>query len=245
MKQQLQSLSRAGLTRLPRAKEMPVLADGVADSLPVAVSLPLAVPSATGSEDDQSVRLQACAQRVAACVRCPHLAKTRKQTVFGVGNPHARLMFIGEAPGADEDAQGIPFVGRAGQLLTQIIASSGFTRDEVYICNILRCRPPENRNPLPDEAANCREYLDEQISIVDPEYIVCLGAIAAQNLLNSTETIGRMRKRFYQYGQATVMCTYHPSYLMRSPGMKKETWDDMQMLLKKMGLPIPEWKGKA
>jgi DNA polymerase len=183
--------------------------------------------------------LEQLAGRVAACVRCRELAETRTQTVFGVGNPEARVMFIGEAPGADEDAQGEPFVGRAGQLLNRIITACGWQREDLYICNILRCRPPGNRNPLPAEAANCREYLDGQIAIVDPDYIVCWGSCAAQNLLGTTDSIGKLRGRFFQYNRARVLCTYHPSYLLRNPEAKKPVWEDMQLLLKEMGLKPP------
>lgn len=148
-------------------------------------------------------------------------------------------MFIGEAPGADEDRTGIPFVGRAGQLLTKIIEACGWSRDDIYICNVLRCRPPENRTPSEDEAANCREYLDGQIAIVDPEYIVCWGSCAAQNLLSTKDAIGKLRSRFFQYGRAKVLCTYHPSYLLRNPAAKKPVWEDMKLLLAEMGLTPP------
>lgn len=190
-----------------------------------------------GTREEKLAALQV---RVAQCTRCQELASTRTQTVFGVGNPNARVMFIGEAPGADEDAQGEPFVGRAGQLLNKIIQACGWKREELYICNILRCRPPGNRTPLPTEAAHCREYLNAQISIVDPEYIVCWGTCAAQNLLGSEETIGRMRSRFYTHGKAKVLCTYHPSYLLRNPEAKKPVWEDMKQLLGEMGLKVPE-----
>lgn len=184
--------------------------------------------------------LAAIATCVAGCTRCPELAATRTQTVFGVGNPEAKVMFIGEAPGADEDATGEPFVGRAGQLLNKIIAACGWTRDEIYICNILRCRPPGNRAPLPQEAANCREYLDGQIAIVDPDYIVCWGTSAAQYLLGMTDTIGKMRTKWFEYGRAKVLCTYHPSYLLRNPEAKKPVWEDMQLLLAEMGITPPK-----
>ena len=147
--------------------------------------------------------------------------------------------FIGEAPGADEDAQGEPFVGAAGQLLNKIIVACGLKREDVYICNILRCRPPGNRNPSPTEAGNCREYLDAQIAIVDPEFILCWGTIAAQNLMGTVEKIGRLRGRFFQHGQAKVLCTYHPSYLLRNPSAKKDVWEDMKLFLKEAGLPVP------
>lgn len=185
-------------------------------------------------------RLAALAARVATCTRCQELASTRQQTVFGVGNPQARVMFIGEAPGADEDEQGEPFVGRAGQLLNKIITACGWTREEIYICNILRCRPPGNRLPEATEAHHCREYLNAQIAIVDPEFIVCWGTCASQNLLGSEETIGKMRGRFYTHGRAKVLCTYHPSYLLRNPEAKKPVWEDMKVLLSEMGLKVPE-----
>ena len=202
-----------------------------------------AAPAALRSEKPLSraqrvTELLALSQTVAQCTRCTELAATRTQTVFGVGNPEARLAFIGEAPGADEDAQGEPFVGRAGQLLNKIIEAMKLTREEIYICNILRCRPPGNRLPAPEEAGHCREYLDGQPGIVRPEYIVCWGSCASQNLLGATDPIGKLRGRFFQYGGAKVLCTYHPSYLLRNPAAKKDVWDDMKILMQEMGLPI-------
>ncbi len=185
-----------------------------------------------------SVELANWAKTVSTCKRCQELAATRTQTVFGVGNPTARVMFVGEAPGADEDAQGEPFVGRAGQLLNKIIAACGWKREDLYICNILRCRPPGNRNPLPAEAANCREYLDAQIDLVQPEFIVCWGTIAAQNLLGKTEPISKLRKKFFDYKTTRVLCTYHPSYLLRNPSAKKDVWEDLQILLVEMGIDL-------
>ena len=205
--------------------------------------MPVATAGGSGAElsgPERERRLKALAKRVAACTRCQELASTRTQTVFGVGNPEARVMFIGEAPGADEDRQGEPFVGRAGQLLNKIIAACGWTREELYICNILRCRPPGNRTPSDEEAAHCREYLDGQIATVNPEYIVCWGSVAARNLLNSAEPIGRLREKWFEYGRARVLCTYHPSYLLRNPEAKKPVWEDMQRLLKAMGLEPPQ-----
>ncbi len=183
-------------------------------------------------------RLHVLADCVADCARCPELAQTRTQTVFGVGNPEAKLMFLGEAPGADEDRLGEPFVGRAGQLLNRIIAACKLTREEIYICNVLKCRPPENRNPTPAEARNCREYLDGQISAVDPDYIICLGTIAAQNLLDTNVSIGRLRGKFFRYGRAKVACTYHPSYLLRNPAAKKEVWTDMKIVMRDLGVEL-------
>lgn len=184
-------------------------------------------------------KLKVLAECVAGCVRCPHLARTRTRTVFGVGNAQAKILFIGEAPGADEDRTGEPFVGKAGQLLTKIIQACGWQREELYLCNILRCRPPDNRTPTETEAHNCREFLDGQIAIVDPEYIVCWGACAAQNLLGMKDAIGKMRQRFFQHGRAKVLCTYHPSYLLRNPAAKKPVWEDMKFLLADMGLTPP------
>ena len=175
---------------------------------------------------------------VAKCRRCTELAATRKQTVFGVGDPNARIMFIGEAPGADEDAQGEPFVGEAGQLLNKIITACNLKREDIYICNVLRCRPPGNRNPLPQEASNCREFLDAQIQIVQPEYIICWGAVAAQNLLNETRAVGKLRRQFFTYNGAKVMCTYHPSYLLRNASAKKEVWEDMKFFMLDLGVEL-------
>jgi DNA polymerase len=190
------------------------------------------------SREEREKRLKALAECVAGCDRCSELAATRTQTVFGVGNPEATILFIGEAPGADEDRQGEPFVGKAGQLLDRIITACKLTREEIYICNILRCRPPGNRNPTSDEARNCREYLDGQIQIVDPDYIVCWGSVAAQNLLDTTVSIGRLRGKFHNYGRAKVACTYHPSYLLRNPAAKKEVWRDMKFVMADMGIDL-------
>ncbi len=194
---------------------------------------PLDLPPA-----DRLMQLAQWQERVAQCVRCQELATTRKQTVFGVGNPNAKLLFVGEAPGADEDAQGEPFVGRAGQLLNDIIKACKLKREDVYICNVLRCRPPGNRVPSLQEAENCREYLDAQIGIVNPDYIVCWGSTAAKNLLGSEDTIGKLRRKFFTYGRAKVLCTYHPSYLLRNPAAKKDVWDDMKLLFMDMGIDL-------
>ena len=176
-------------------------------------------------------------KRVAQCRLCKVLPETRTQTVFGVGNPRARLLFLGEAPGADEDAQGIPFVGRSGRLLTDMIEKGmKISRDEVYICNVLRCRPPQNRNPLPEEAAFCRPFMEAQIKIVNPEFICCLGAVAAKNLLQTDTSIGKLRGTIHNWQGYKVVCTYHPSYLLRNPPAKKDAWIDLQLLMRAMGL---------
>ena len=162
------------------------------------------------------------------CTRCKLHALGRRQIVFGVGNPKADLMFIGEAPGRDEDIQGIPFVGRAGQLLTKMIEAIGYTRETVYIANVIKCRPPENRNPDPDEVAACEPFLFRQVESIQPKVIVALGTFAAQALLRSQESISRMRGRVYLYGGAKLIPTFHPAYLLRSPDKKREAWDDLK-----------------
>ncbi len=177
---------------------------------------------------------------VKGCKLCRELAAYRTQTVFGVGNVTPRVVLFGEAPGADEDKKGEPFVGRAGQLLNKIIEACTWKREDVYILNTLKCRPPDNRPPEPAELANCRPFWERQLEILQPEYIVCLGTHAAQSLLESGESIGRLRSKFFTYRGSKVIATYHPSYLLRSPDAKKLVWDDMQMLLKDMGIELPK-----
>ncbi len=171
------------------------------------------------------------------CRRC-RLCDGRKQVVFGTGNPEAKLMFIGEGPGADEDAQGVPFVGRAGQLLTDIITKGmGMNRPEVYIANIVKCRPPENRVPLPDEAAACLPYLRAQISAIRPEVIVTLGKTAVLYLLGTEAPITKVRGKWLDFGGISVMPTFHPSYLLRNPAAKRDVWEDVQKVMAKLGIP--------
>ncbi|HEX4954459.1 MAG TPA: uracil-DNA glycosylase [Thermoanaerobaculia bacterium] len=162
-----------------------------------------------------------------ACTRC-RLAGTRRKVVFGTGDPHARLMLIGEGPGGEEDRQGLPFVGPAGELLTKILQAIGLARSQVYIANIVKCRPPENRDPEPDEVAACRPYLEGQIAAVRPAVIVALGRVAAQVLLGNETPIGRLRGRWYRYAEADLMVTYHPAALLRNADYKRPTWEDMQ-----------------
>ncbi|MFQ3651443.1 MAG: uracil-DNA glycosylase [Gemmataceae bacterium] len=210
---------------------------------PVAIqpSLFAAVEPAEVSTDleQRRVALHLLAEKVAACTRCPQLAATRTQTVFGVGPLGAELCFVGEAPGADEDRVGEPFVGAAGQLLNRIIAACGMKREEVYICNILRCRPPGNRTPTPEEAAHCREYLEETIRLVQPKFLCALGGTATKYLLGIDTGITKLRGRWLDYRGIPVMATFHPSYLLRNPEAKKEVWADMKLLLARMGKPIP------
>ncbi len=166
------------------------------------------------------------------CRKCRVLADKRKNLVFGSGNPNADIAVVGEAPGADEDEKGFPFVGRAGKLLTDILAAINFSRDEVYICNILKCRPPENRNPLPDEIFNCEPYLNKQLEIIKPKLILALGTFAAQTLLGTKEPLGKLRGRFHTYKNIKTMVTYHPAALLRNPNWKRPTWEDVKLFRK-------------
>jgi uracil-DNA glycosylase len=192
--------------------------------------------------------LAAVRERVAACTKCAHLACSRTQTVFGVGNPDADLMFIGEAPGADEDQQGEPFVGRAGQLLTRILKAMNFAREDVYIANILKCRPDMpvgsfgNRPPTPTEMQTCRPYLVEQIDIIQPSVLVALGAVAVEGLLGTRATMRELRGRWHTYNSIPLMITYHPAYLLRNqaPSEKRKVWEDMLQVLERLKRPISE-----
>jgi uracil-DNA glycosylase family 4 len=189
--------------------------------------------------------LETLAAEVRACTRCALLAAQRTQTVFGVGNPEARVVFFGEAPGADEDRQGEPFVGRAGQLLNKMLEACGFRREEVYIMNVLKCRPPGNRTPSADEVANCRSFFQRQLEILSPPYICCLGSVAAAALLGTAMPLGRLRGRFHTWRSSKVLCTYHPAYLLRNPEAKRDAWEDLKLLLRDMGLQPPQGKGRG
>ena len=178
---------------------------------------------ATGAPLADWDELRAC---VTECTRCA-LAGSRTNTVFGVGNPDADWMIIGEAPGAEEDRRGEPFVGRAGKLLDQMLLAIGQSREKVFIANILKCRPPNNRDPKPDEAAACRDYLEQQIALVRPKIVLAVGRIAAQNLLGSDEPVGRMRGRPHELDGIPLVVTYHPAYLLRSPSQKRKSWSDL------------------
>jgi uracil-DNA glycosylase family 4 len=190
-------------------------------------------------------RLRSLAAEVAACRKC-RLCETRTQTVFSDGSPSARLLFVGEAPGADEDAQGVPFVGRAGQLLTKMIEDGmGLPRRDVYICNVLKCRPPDNRNPEPSEIAACRGYLEAQIDAIRPAVIVALGKFAAQFLLETDEGIMRLRGRWGSWRGIPVMPTFHPSFLLRQADRKKDAWDDLLKVLERLGITPPGRKARG
>ncbi len=227
--QQLQSLARSGVRDLPTPRPQTEKATARGSVAPTELTLP---------RDNRRIALQVVRDEVSQCTRCNDLVCSRTQTVFGVGNIQPRLCFFGEAPGADEDAQGEPFVGRAGQLLNKIIAACKLTRDEVYILNAIKCRPENNRTPTDAEIDNCWEYARRQLEILQPEFICCLGAVAARALLKRKDSIGRMRQKFFDYEQSRVIVTYHPAYLLREPSAKKDVWDDMQMLMKAMGVSV-------
>ena len=222
---------------LPRAPAIPAPVVTAASGLSI-----LTRPYPAGLPDDAPSRQQLMDElnsQVRGCQLCQLLARQRTQTVFGVGSVTPRVVFFGEAPGADEDRQGEPFVGRAGQLLTKIIEACTWRREDVYIMNVLKCRPPDNRNPEPQETANCRPFFERQLEILRPQYIVCVGSVPSQALLETTDSIGKLRGRFHRYRDSKVLATYHPSYLLRNPSAKKYVWDDMQLLLKDMGIAIP------
>ncbi len=210
-----------------------------ADPTPATRSLPLAPRNRHPDPVAALARLKD--ETIGDCQRCT-LAPTRTHIVFGVGNPRADLVFVGEAPGADEDTQGIPFVGKAGQLLTKIIEAMGLHRDNVYIANIIKCRPPGNRNPQPDEIAACEPFLIEQLDIIGPRVICALGTFSAQTLLKTKDPISRLRGRWHAYQGIKLMPTFHPAYLLRNPGEKKAVWEDMQQVMGELGLSEPQKK---
>ncbi len=202
------------------------------DALP-----PAAVPVTLARSAKEA--LSAIRDDLGDCTRCKLHRLGRRQIVFGVGNPDAEIMFIGEAPGADEDIQGEPFVGRAGQLLTKMIEAMGFRRGEVYIANVLKCRPPENRNPEPDEIEQCQPFLLRQIAWVQPKVIIALGAFAARTLLQTDAPVSRLRGRVYEYRGAQLIPTFHPSFLLRSPKYKRDAWEDLKQALALLGRQPP------
>jgi len=184
----------------------------------------------------RTITLDSVREWVDDCTKC-HLHKGRTNIVFGEGSPKARLVFVGEGPGADEDAQGRPFVGRAGQMLTKIIENVLYLkREDVYICNIVKCRPPGNRTPLPDECGTCFPYLQKQLEVINPEVICALGSVATRWLLDSNSAIGKLRGQWYKYGSARVMVTYHPAYLLRNPGDKRKVYEDVLLVREALGI---------
>ena len=195
-------------------------------------------PEAGASDPVRALKL--IREDLGDCTRCRLHKQGRKQIVFGVGNPEADIMFIGEAPGADEDEQGEPFVGRAGQLLNNMIKAMGLRREDVYIANIIKCRPPSNRTPERDECETCSPFLMRQIEVINPKAIVALGAVAAKTLLAVNSSMGELRGRWYEFRGTKLAVTYHPAFLLRDPRQKKETWKDLQMVMKELGLSAPE-----
>ncbi len=218
---------------------------------PAAASPAMHVPSPIGWEgrpmelEARVQKLQQLERQVAACKLCADLACRRTQTVFGTGPANAKIVMFGEAPGADEDRIGKPFVGAAGQLMDKILIASGLKREEVYIMNSLKCRPPGNRTPTDGEIANCRPFFEAQLEAIQPEYIVCWGAVAVRAVLKKTDGIGRLRGRFHRYRDAKVLVTYHPAYLLRTPEAKRQTWEDMKFLMRELGIPIPPPRKQA
>jgi uracil-DNA glycosylase family 4 len=215
----------------------PSIAIAQAKSAPPVAVLPV-VPDASLFEAIDRVEgdtLERIREDLGECTRC-RLHKQRNKIVFGAGNPRAELVFVGEGPGHDEDIQGLPFVGRAGKLLTQMIEAMGLTRDQVYICNVVKCRPPENRKPEEDEVATCSPYLYRQLDVIAPKAIVCLGATAAQALLKTKDSISRYRGVWFDFRNTKLLATYHPAYLLRNPAAKGEVWKDLQKVMAHLGL---------
>jgi DNA polymerase len=228
-------------TVLPKPSPKPALAKAA----PVGAPLPpLVVPPIGPSlfeavdkvKDDTLLKIR---EDLGECTRCK-LHKGRNKIVFGDGHPKAQLVFVGEGPGADEDAQGLPFVGRAGKLLTQMIEAMGLQRKDVYICNVVKCRPPENRAPEPDEVAACSPFLMRQIDSIHPKVIVCLGATAAKTILNTTRGISQFRGEWLEWRGHKLMATYHPAYLLRNPPAKADVWKDLQKVMAELGLQLPK-----
>jgi DNA polymerase len=237
VKQRLASLKAAGIDFVPKLPPIPFSDPGLGGgSISNSTLFDAAEPA---GDADRRTALDVLRQEVAKCERCPDLFSTRTQTVFGVGPMGAELCFVGEAPGADEDAQGEPFVGRAGQLLNKIIVACGFKREDVYICNTLKCRPPQNRTPAPQECENCWGYFERQIDLIKPRFICALGAVSAQNLLQTKTGITKLRGKVHAYRGIPVVCTFHPAFLLRNPPAKKDCWEDMKYLLGQMGRPVP------
>ncbi|HSN90802.1 MAG TPA: uracil-DNA glycosylase [Anaeromyxobacteraceae bacterium] len=218
----------------PPAAPAPRRPAPAAAAAPAATSTAIPGPYSPADRGCGSPALLAVRTELGECTRCK-LAGGRTHLVFGVGNPAAEVMFVGEGPGADEDLQGEPFVGKAGQLLTRMIEAMGFRRGDVYIANVVKCRPPGNRNPEPDEIEACEPFLRAQIAAIGPRVIVALGKFAAQTLLRDGTPITRLRGRWSRYGGVKLMPTFHPAYLLRSPGEKKKAWEDLQLVMKELG----------
>ena len=222
-----------GLEELPAARPEKTVMEPSGEKR--AMSLPL---DARGGGDSPVMSLSEIREELGDCRRCK-LCEERNSIVFGEGNPDARLVFVGEGPGRDEDAQGRPFVGRAGQLLTKIIKAMKLEREDVYICNVVKCRPPGNRNPEPDEVASCEPFLAKQIRSINPEVVVCLGSVATGLLLKLKNfRMGQLRGTFHNYENSKLMVTYHPAALLRNPAFKKPVWEDMKLVMKELGIRL-------
>jgi DNA polymerase len=240
----LEELQETGVDGLPRETAPRQAAASPAPGQPVAGPaagrqvLKAAAPAVASPLPPASESLEQIRADLGDCQRCG-LGASRTHLVYGVGSPHARLVFVGEAPGFEEDRQGEPFVGEAGQLLTKIIQAMGLGRDEVYICNVLKCRPPENRNPHHDEIEACRPFLQRQLQAIGPVAIITLGTFATQTLLHTKEPISRLRGRFHDYHGIPLMPTFHPAFLLRSPEKKREVWDDVQQVMTLLGRHPP------
>ncbi len=230
------------------SQSAPTSRSAVAPQVPVATSVQ---PSTAGSglweteELDDTARhnlFQILDQEIRGCQKCSEICSFRQQTVFGVGPIRPTVCFMGEAPGADEDKQGEPFVGRAGQLLTRIISAMQLRREDVFILNALKCRPPGNRTPLPNEILNCHPFVEAQLETLRPKYIVCLGSVAVRSLLKRDTPVGQLRGKFFDYRGAKVIVTYHPSYLLRNEDAKRLVWEDMQILMRELGIEVPKKK---
>ena len=264
VRRRLGSLQDSGVEMVPVSRSRPRQAvppvgeggrppEPTGTSAPTPLGAPVVVPSQSslydqptdvpGNDPGRRKALEMMAGEVSGCDRCPELYATRTQTVFGVGPLSPEICFVGEAPGGDEDRLGEPFVGAAGQLLNKIISAMGMRREDVYICNTIKCRPPKNRTPFPQEVANCRGYFERQLALVQPKIICCLGSVAAQTVLGTKLGISKLRGRFHEYRGLPVLCTFHPAALFRNPGWKRDVWEDMQVLLKALGRPVPKPSG--
>lgn len=243
-RRKVEELRRAGIDYI--AREHVILASPPESNLAIARNEDNGCAATLREMDPLALKrkteaLQVLAEEVAECSRCTILAESRTQTVFSDGTPGAELCFVGEAPGADEDREGVPFVGRAGQLLTKIIEACKLDRSEVYICNVLKCRPPENRNPTPEEICNCRPFLERQLDIIKPRMMVALGKFAAAHLLLKKPEqvpIMKMRGEIHEYRGIPFMITLHPAYLLRNPEAKRDVWEDMKTVMRELGRPI-------
>ncbi len=261
LKQQLLSLAQFGVRELPtgsgefefqlaaeEAHAEPVVQEPIAPAKnpPKPASKPVPAAKLPTSDkwgpatvhEDRPAALDVISAEVSGCTRCEELCTKRTQTVFGVGSPSTRLVFVGEGPGADEDRLGEPFVGAAGKLLNKILAASKLKREEVYILNTVKCRPPRNRNPTETEIRDCWGYAQRQLEVIQPEFICCLGSVAAKTMLQTTQSLGRLRGKFHAWKGARLIVTYHPAYLLRNEGAKRHVWEDMQMLVKEMGIDL-------